>query len=346
MSAFRRDPVLTAARASLALACASSVLFALPSHSWSQERGPLPKIAVLVADYPLEPDCTSRPPSATWSGFLEALGSFGYKNGQTVALYCRTARGDYRHLDALAAELVRMQPAVIVASAAPASLAAKRATSTIPIVSVYTADPVKLGLARSLARPGGNVTGLSALASDYVAMSLQLLKELAPQVSRVGVLGTKANPSFAIYRDNLLAAAKVLNLALDFESANAVRDIEPAIRRLQAQGANAFFVMNQPFTFTHRKDLVRAIEKHGLPAMYGSEEAVKVGGLISYAVSVPATFRRSAYFVDRILKGANPANLPIEQPTTFELAVNVKTAKALGITIPQSLLLRADRVVE
>jgi putative ABC transport system substrate-binding protein len=278
--------------------------------------------------------------------FLEGLHSLGYRDGQNVSIECRSAEGKYERLDALAAELVQRNPAVLVAASAPASLAAKRATSTIPIISVYTADPVGLGLVASLARPGANVTGLSALASDYVSKALQLLKEAAPRTSRVGVLGHAANPTYAIYRRELEPAGRALQIALDFGPINAFADIEAELSAMRKRRADAFLVMHQPFLFEHREHIVNVIARLRLPAMYGSREAVELGGLISYAVSVADVFRRAAFFVDRVLHGVKPADLPVEQPTKFELIINAKTAKALGLTIPQSLLLRADEVIQ
>lgn len=325
---------------------ASGALLAASPRSWSHNARPKRVVAVLTSEGAIHSDCTVTPPSATWTAFLDGLSSYGYKHGQSIVLQCRSAKGKHQQLDALAAELVRLQPTVIVAFSAPASLAAKRATSAIPIISVYTADPVQLGLVRSLARPGGNVTGLSALASDYVAKSLELLKDLAPQASRVGVIGQRANPTYEIYRAELNAAAPVLGLGLDFGDSDATSDIDVTLQHLRSRGANAFLVMHQPFTFERRADFVAAIARQRLPAVYGSREAVELGGLVSYAVSVPAVVRRSAYFVDKILRGVHPADLPVEQPINFELAINLRTAKALGIAVPQSILLRADRVIE
>lgn len=304
------------------------------------------RIAVLSNEGPLSPTCTSNPPNVAFVAFLEGLHSLGYRDGQNVALECRSAEGQYERLDALAAELVQLKPAVIVASAAPASLAAKRATSAIPIVSVYTADPVGLGLVASLARPGGNITGLSALASDYIAKSLELLKQADRRISRVGVIGHLRNPTYAIYRRELEPAGRTLGVALDFEPVNALSDIEPALSAVQKRGANAVLVMHQPFTFQHRQHIVDVVNRRRLPAVYGSQEAVELGGLISYAVSVSDVFRRAAFFVDKILNGVNPADLPVEQPTTYQLAINLKTARSLGLAMGPSLLLRANRVIE
>jgi putative ABC transport system substrate-binding protein len=278
--------------------------------------------------------------------FLEGLHSLGYRDGQNVAIECRSAEGKYERLDVLAAELVQRNPAVLVASSAPASLAAKRATSTIPIISVYTADPVGLGLVASLARPGANITGLSALASDYAAKSLQLLKEVAPRTSRVGVLGHAANPTYVIYRRELEPAGRALRIALDFGPINAFADIEAELSAMRKHRADAFLVMHQPFTFEHREHIVNVVARLRVPAVYGSREAIEVGGLMSYAASVADVHRRAAIFVDKVLHGVKPADLPVEQPTKFELVINLKTAKALGLTIPQSLLVRADQVIE
>lgn len=331
-------PVTTALVALLAVV--SFGLLAVPRVSQGQSPAPLRRIAVLVSEAP----CTWNQPAL--GALLEGLQSLGYRDGENVAIECRSAEGKYERLDAVAAELVRLNPAVLVAGGAPASLAAKRATSSVPIVSVYTADPVGLGLVASLARPGGNVTGLSALASDYVAKSLQLLKEAAPRTSRAGVLGHAANPTYTIYRRELEPAGRALGIALDFGPVNALADVEAALSAMKRRGADAFLVMHQPFTFQHREHIVNVVARLRLPAMYGSQEAVELGGLISYAVSVPDVFRRAAFFVDRVLRGAKPADLPVEQPTTFQLTINLKTARSLGLTMPPSLLLRAGRVIE
>lgn len=312
----------------------------------AQTTTKVPRIGYLTGEGAVSLTCTFDPPSVTFVAFIEGLHLLGYRDGQNVAIECRSAEGQYERLDTVAAELVHRNPAVIVASSAPASLAAKRATSSIPIISVYTADPVGLGLVASLARPGANVTGLSALASDYVAKSLQLLKQAAPQTSRVGVLGHGTNPTYAIYQRELEPAGRALGIILDFGPVNALTDIEVTLLAMQRRGANAFLMMHQPFTFAHRQHIVNVVARRRLPAIYGSQEAVELGGLISYAASVSDVFRRAAFFVDKIFHGVKPADLPVEQPTTFQLAINLKTAKALGLTIPPSLLLRADRVIE
>src|SRR5262245_28001365 len=202
------------------------------------------------------------------------------------------------------------------------------------------------GPCRKPARPGGNVTGVSALSADYVAKSLELLKQADPRISRVGVIGDLRNPTYAIYQRELGPAGRALGVALDFEPVNALSDIEPALSAVQKRGANAVLVMHQPFTFQHRQHIVQVVNRYRLPAVYGSQEAVELGGLISYTVSVSDVFRRAAFYVDKILNGVKPADLPVEQPTKFKLVINLKTANALGHTVSPLLLARADDVIE
>jgi putative ABC transport system substrate-binding protein len=319
----------------------------VPAVAQGQGHAQLRLIAYLTGDtQELSRKCTSDRGAVGEGALLEGLNALGYRDGRNIVIECRSAEGKYERLDALAAELVQLKPAALVASAAPASLAAKRATSSIPIISVYTADPVDLGLVTSLARPGANITGISALASDYVSKSLQLLKQAAPRTSSVGVLGHTGNPSWAIYRRELEPAGRALRIALTFVPLNSLADLQPAMLAIQKRGASAILVMHQPLTFVNREQIVNAVAQLRLPTMYGSQEAVKLGGLMSYAVSVPDVYRRAAVLVDKILHGVKPVDLPVEQPTSFQLAINMKTAKALGLTIPPSLLARADQVIE
>ena len=246
------------------LAVIGLALLAVPLAVEAEGPASLRRIAFLSGDSPLSPKCTSDRPHLGFRAFLEGLRSLGYREGENVAIDCRSAEGKYERLDALAAELVQLNPAVLVAGAAPASLAAKRATASIPIISVYTADPVWLGIVASLARPSANVTGISALASDYAAKSLQLLKEAAPRTSRVGVLGHAANPTYAIYRQELEPAGRAMGLALDFVGVEAPGEIEAALSAMQGRGADAFLVMHQPFTFVHR-DSLKTGEKQKKP---------------------------------------------------------------------------------
>lgn len=321
-------------------------LVAAPLVAQAQPVGKVYRIAFLANDALLSTMCIPEPTDVSFRSLRDGLRELGHREGVQITFDCRSAEGNYDRLRELARELVRANPHVIVASAAPASLAAKAATGSLPIVSVYTADPVSLGLVASLAHPGGNVTGISALASDYVAKSLQLLKEATPRTSRVGVLGHGANPTFGIYRRELAPAGTTLGLRLEFREMANVADIDSDVAALANRGVTSVLVMHQPLTFTNRAQIVEALGKRRLPAMFGSREAVEAGGLIAYAVNVGDVFRRSAVYVDKILKGARPADLPVEQPTKFELAINLKTAKALGLTMPRSLLLRADHIIE
>jgi putative ABC transport system substrate-binding protein len=321
------------------LAVLGVALLAVPYRVEAQGSESLRRIAFLSG----EDTCLAN---RGLSALLDGLRSLGYRPGENVLIDCRSAEGRYDQLDTLAAELVRLRPAVFVASAAPASLAAKRATKSIPIVSVYAADPVRLGIVSSLARPDGNITGISALASEYAGKSLQILKDLAPRTSRVGVIGHAANPSFAIYRRELELAAPTLAIQLDFVGVASQAEIEPALATMVRRGADALFIMHQPLTFAQRNNIVQIVARLRLPAVYGSREAVESGGLVSYAVSVGATHRRAAFIVDKVLHGSKTTDLPFEQPTNFEFVLNLKTAEALDLKVPQSVRLRADRVIE
>ena len=328
------------------LTTTSVFVLTAPLAAEAQQAGALYRIAFLANDSPLTTMCVPNPSDVSFRALRDGLRELGYLEGVQITIDCRSAEGDYNRLPGLARELVQANPHVIVAGAAPASLAAKAVTATLPIVSVYTADPVGLGLVSSLGRPGGNVTGVSALASDYVAKSVQLLRETVPRATRIGVLGHGPNPTFAIYRRELESAGKTLGLRLEFCKMVSAVDIESDVAALTGTGVSAVLVMHQPFTFVNRARIVEALSKRRLPAMFGSREAVEAGGLISYAASVTEVFRRSAVYVDKILKGAKPADLPVEQPTKFELVINLKTAKALGLTIPPSLLGRADELIQ
>ncbi len=324
----------------------AALFLAAPLAALAQGPPASHRVAYLISDGVLSNACEGGLPGGSFHSFREGLRVLGYVQERNVEFVCRSAEGRYERLDALTDELLRTRPSVIVASAVPASLAAKRATATLPIVSVYTADPVAVGLVQSLRRPGGNVTGVSALAADYAAKMLELLREAAPRISRVGVLGDGRNPTYAIYRRQIEPAALKLGLALEFDSIETVPGIESALATMRKEGIDAVLVMHQPFTYVHGKVVAEIAARHRLPSIYGAPEAVESGGLMSYAVSVPDVFRHAALIVDKILKGAKPAELPVEQPTRFELVINLKTAKALGLTLPPSLLLRADRVIE
>jgi putative tryptophan/tyrosine transport system substrate-binding protein len=271
--------------------------------------------------------------------FWRRMKELGYIEGKNVAAEYRFAEGAPERLPPLAAELVRLKVDVIVAPGSGA-VAAKNATKTIPIVVAY-GDPVALGLVASLARPGGNVTGLSGLASELGGKQLELLKEAFPRVSRVAVLWWKQNAL-----EDMKGAARALGVTLQALELRAANDLEPALSAIMGERPHALIVVRNPFTVTHRTRIVDFAAKGRLPVMYGDREFSEAGGLMSYGVSVPDLWGRAAVYVDKIFKGAKPADLPIEQPTKFELVINLKTAKALGLTIPPSVLLRADQIIE
>ncbi len=277
----------------------------------------------------------------------QGLSAAGYEDGRSILIEFRYADGKVDRFPDLAAELVRLKVDVIVAPTTPAALAAQKATATIPIITVSVADPVASGLVTSLGRPGGNVTGLTLLPGpEIIGKYLELLKEAVPKVSRVAVLwnpGTQAHPLLLKEAER---PARLLKLVLRPVEARGPGEIEGAFERAAREGAGALVVLPDPSFFSERVRIAALAGKSGLPAMYGVREHVEAGGLMAYATSLPDLFRRAAVYVDKILKGAKPADLPVEQPTRFELVINLKTAKALGLTIPQSVLIRADEVIQ
>jgi putative ABC transport system substrate-binding protein len=281
--------------------------------------------------------------------FLQGLRDLGYVEGRNVMIEYRDAEGKYDRLPALAAELVALKVDVIVVGSTPAALAAKQGAKTIPIVLAFVADPVGSGLVISLARPGGNVTGLSFLAPELVGKRLELLKQAVPGVSRVAALWHPGDYSERTERDMRTeadVAARALGVRLQVVEARGPEEFDRAFSDMTSARADAVTVQSTNIFLIERRRLVDVANKNRLPAMYVTREFVDAGGLMSYGPNVPDLFRRAATYVDKILKGAKPSNLPVEQPTKFELVINLKTAKALGLTIPPSLLLRADQVIE
>jgi putative ABC transport system substrate-binding protein len=279
--------------------------------------------------------------------FRQGLHELGWVEGQNIVIDFRSADGKFDRLPSLAAELVRLKPDVIVAGATPVAVAAQNATGTIPIVMFGVGNPVELGLIASLARPGGNVTGLSFSAGmDTFGKGLELLKEALPKVRRVAVLSNPANPAHAAAIRNVKAAAGSLGVQLHLLEAREPNQLDAAFAAMAKGRVDALLVVADGMFLLHRTRLAGLTAKNRLPSMHGLRENVEAGGLMSYGPSNVAMFRRAALFVDKILKGAKPADLPVEQPTTFELIINLKTAKALGLPIPPSLLARADQVIE
>ena len=282
-----------------------------------------------------------------WLGaFRDGLAERGYVVGKNVAIESRWAAGKYERLPALAAELVRLKPDVIVTHAVPSIRAAKDATSTIPIVMALVVDPVATGLVASLARPGGNVTGLSIMTPELVGKQLEMLKEIVPKATRVAVLWNPDNPGNAPQLKAAEVAARALGLHLQPLEARGPREIDQAFAAMRRERASAVVVLVDAMFADRGPQIEHLTAAQHLPAVYGQVEHAALGGLMAYAPSFPDSFRRAATYVDKILKGANPGDLPVEQPTKFELVINLKTAKALGLTIPPSLLQRADQVIE
>jgi putative ABC transport system substrate-binding protein len=279
--------------------------------------------------------------------FQQGLRELGWLEGQNFIIEYRYAEGRFDRLPDLMAELVRLKVDVIVAGATPVAVAAKNGTGTIPIVMFGVGDPVGLGLVESLARPGGNVTGLAfSVGLDTFGKGLALLKEALPKVRRVAVLSNPANPAHAGAIDNVRTAAGSLGVQSQLLEARGPDHFEGAFAAMARERAEAVLIVSDGMFVLHRARLADLARKNRLPSMYGVRENVEAGGLMSYGPSTAVALRRAAVFVDKILRGAKPADLPVEQPTEFELVVNLKTAKALGVAIPRSLLARADHVIE
>jgi putative ABC transport system substrate-binding protein len=294
-----------------------------------------------IATTPLTAPGASR----SFEAFRHGLGELGWVEGRNIAIEYRDWAGRSERLPAVAAELVRLKVDVIVATAAPATLASKQATTTIPIVGVGLSDPVGQGLVTSLVRPGANVTGLASLLPELAAKRLELLREALPVVSRVAVLSNAANAGNVRQIEETRAAAQTLGLKLEFVEVRGP-DFQAAFAAMTRARPEALVVLADPLTFSYRTQIVDFAARSRLPAIHPFRESVEAGGLMAYGVDLADMYRRAATYVDKILRGAKPADLPIEQPTKFEFAINIKAAQALGLAIPQSLLLRADRVVE
>ena len=278
--------------------------------------------------------------------FRQGLRDLGYVEGQNIIVEYRWAEGRAERLPVLAAELVSLKVDVIVASGTPAPLAAKNATKTIPIVMASAGDPVETGLVASLARPGGNVTGQTTLTPDLGGKRLQLVKELLPGVSRVAVLWNAANPYTVLLVSQIEAAARTLRVQIQSLEVRGPDDFENVLPTAISGGAGALIVVDDPLTVSYRTRIVSFASQRRLPAMYGFREFAEAGGLMALGANLPDLYRRAAIYVDKILKGVQPADLPVEQPTKFDLVINLKTARAIGVTVPPALLLRADHVIE
>ena len=320
------------------LASTSAVLFAAPLAAEAQPAGKVYRIGVL------EPTSMALN-AANLDAFRQGLRELGYVEGRNMRIEYRSADGRSERFPDLAAELVRLKVDVILTRGTPAVMAAKNATGTIPVVMAASGDPVLSGVVSSLARPGGNVTGLSAVVVEVSGKRLELIREVAPGVSRVAALFNMSNPNDALQWKEIETAAPSLRVQLQLLDVRKPSDFAGAFDAAVKGRAGALVVGLDALTWANHRPIVDLAAKHRLPAIYGGREFVNAGGLIAYGVSYPHLYHRAANFVDKILKGAKPADLPVEQPSKFELVINLKAAKALGLTIPQSLLQRADEVI-
>jgi putative tryptophan/tyrosine transport system substrate-binding protein len=278
--------------------------------------------------------------------FRQGLSERGYTEGQNVFLEYRWAEGHYDRLPIMAAELARRQVTVMFAATAPASLAAKAATTTIPVVFWTGSDPVALGLVASLGRPGGNITGVATLAEEVDPKRLEVLHKLVPAVTVIGAFVNSASPIAETQTKDFKAAARRLGLQIHVLNISGERDFGPAFTTLIQMGASALIIGADAFFMSQNEQLVALAARHTIPTIYFRREFVAAGGLISYGSSLPESYREAGNYVARILKGEMPADLPVVEPTKIELAINRKTARTLGLTIPQDLLVAADEVIE
>jgi len=315
-------------------------LLAAPRIGAAQPAGNVSRVGYLTAG-----STTANP--RILEAFRQGLRDLGWVEGQNIVIEYRWAEGRFERLPDLAAELVRLKADVIVATPTPAAMAAKKASATVPIVGVSLTGPVELGLIASLARPGGNVTGVSySVGTDIFGKDLELLKEVVPKVRRVAVLSNPDGPAQPITISNIKDAARSLGLQLQLVEARGPGDFDGAFAAMARERAGALLVVTDPMFIPHRARLVNLAAKNRLPSIFTQRADVEAGGLISYGPNFADRYRRAATYVDKILKGAKPANLPGEQPTKFELVINLKTAKALGLTIPPALVQRADEVIQ
>ncbi len=318
------------------LALALCALSAAPLNADAQETGKVFRIGSLSP--------AGNP--ALEEVFLDAMRGLGYVEGKNLVFERRYAANQLERLPALAAELVDLKVDVIVATGTVAPLAAKKVTTTIPVVIWSTGDPVGSGIASSLARPGGNTTGLTIDSPELAAKRLQLLKEIVPGLTRVAVIWNAANPYAAVVFKETQQAARLLAIQIESIEVRSPLDFDSAFGAVIKGTPSGLIVGEDPLTFIVMSRIVNFATINRLPVMYGMKEFVSAGGLIAYGPDYPDLLRRAATYVDKILKGAKPGDLPIEQPTKFGLVINLKTAKALNLTVPQSLLLRTDEVIE
>ena len=315
-----------------------SLLLALCSAVDAQQPTKIPRIGYLST---VSPAVNATRIEALRQGLRE----LGYVEGKNILIEWRYAEGKVDRLPSLAAQLVHLKVDLIVTAASPPTRAAKELTSTIPIVMAFDDDPVGSGFVASLARPGGNITGLSSLALEIGGKQLELLKEIIPRLSRVAILGTSTVPQYANLVKEIDLAAKAVGVKVQHLDVLNASDLENAFGAASKALAGAVLVIGSPILNSHRTQIVVLAAKSRFPAIYSRPEYVQDGGLLYYGTSFPDLFHRAATYVDKILKGAKPGDLPVEQPTKFELVINLKNAKQIGLTIPPQVLARADRVI-
>jgi putative tryptophan/tyrosine transport system substrate-binding protein len=314
-------------------------LLAAPLAAEAQQAAKVPRIGFLG-------NSTAALEANLVGPFREGLRELGYVEGRNVLIEYRWAEGQYERFPALIAELIALKVDVIVTAGTPAALAVKKATTSIPLVMAAVGDPIGVGLVASLARPGGNVTGLSAIAPELEGKRLELLREVVPKLSSIAVLWNPDNPFHAGSLKETRAAAQVLGIKVQLLGVRVSEEFPAAFAAILRERPGALLVLADRLFLHNRARIVDFEAKHRLPGVYAYRELVEAGGLMSFGPSYPGMHRRAAYYVDKILKGSKPADLPVEQPTKFELMINLKTAKALGLTIPPSVLLRADEVIQ
>jgi putative ABC transport system substrate-binding protein len=318
------------------LVAAILVIFALVAEA--QQPTKIPRIGYLATV-----SLSAIP--ARIKAFRQGLRDLGYVEGKNISIEYRFAEGKPDRLPGLTAELVHLKVDIIVTAGSPATRAAKEATNTIPIVMTNEADPVGTGFIASLARPGGNITGLSTLAPELSGKRLEILKEVVPKASRVAVLGTSTAPGYAQVLKEIELAAGALKVKLQYLDVLDPKDIETAFRAAKKKGTDAILTLNSPILQSRRAQIAELAVKNRLPAIYYNSLYVEDGGLMYYGVNITDLDRRAATFVDKILKGRTPADLPVEQPMRFEFIINLKAAKQIGLTIPPNVLVRADKVI-
>jgi len=323
----------------LSLFLGPTLLFAVLTTAEAQQPGKLYRVGFLG-------NSTAALEAHLVGPFREGLGDVGYVEGQNLLVEYRWAEGKYERFPALISELIAQKVEVIVTAGTPATLAVKKATTSVPLVIVAVGDPVGTGIVRSLSQPGGNITGVTSISTEMDGKRLELLREVVPTVSHIAVLWNAASPVQLLAEQQVQAAAQVLRMKVLSLGVRTEKEIEDAFGVMVRERPDALLVLTDRLLLHHRARIMEFAAQHRLPGVHGYREMVEVGGLISFGPSYADMHRRAAYFVDRILKGAKPADLPVERPAKFDLVINLKTAKALGLTIPPSVLLRATEVIQ